>query len=893
MKGLPKIFLRFFRWFCHPELRVPIEGDLLELYEERMNDFGKSKAGLHFILDVMLLLRPSIIKSTEGTYHLNHYGMLKNYFKIGIRNLLKYKAFSFINIFGLAVAMAVSLLVILLLADQTEYDQFHSKKDQIYRVLTSNGDGGPANASSPFPLANYMKENFSTVENATHLIPNVGGDVIYLTDHERKNAEVRGFFTDQQFFNIFDFELAKGVKNTALNSPNSMVISSKVAYQLFNDQNPIGKTVQFADRKLGLIKMDIGASKESTPTDFGSFTITGVIDLSKYKSHLQFDMLLSEQTLDRLYKTGKTADHSQNWAQYSKAYTYLLMGKEANHLSLEPALNETLKIQYAEIESLRDLTFIPQALTAITPGNFVGNPISLHLPIQAYYVLSILALIILLSACLNYTNLSIARVITRAKEIGVRKVNGASRTNLILQFLTESILTSMLALVMANILLFVIQPLLKNLWINELLNFNLVANFKVFFAFILLALFVGIIAGLYPSLVVSRFAPLKVLKKLTQDRPNKLGFRVVLNVIQLGCSLFFIITSILISRQFTHFSEFDYGFQSENIVNISLQGNDYQSVLNEMEKVTGITDISSCEFIPALLYRHGASIKRDLNGGDINAENISIDPNFIQNLGIKLIAGQTLNKQVTNTDEIIVNESAIQTLGFVDPSDAVGEQVYVNGSNKPSLIVGIIENFNFESPFMGAGKSPLILYHDPTIFSYLNVKISATNYAQTLARMQNTWENIDPYHPFKYEFYDDQLVKTNTWLGDLVGVISVISLLAVIISCLGLLGMAIYTTERRTKEVGIRKVLGASGKQLISMLSRSYLKLLLISIFIAAPLSYLANNLWLDQIPNRVGFGIGTILMGSLILLSIGLLTIGSQIISVSKRNPVDSLKYE
>ncbi|MEO9482768.1 MAG: ABC transporter permease [Ekhidna sp.] len=884
----PRLFTRFFKWYCKPPLQEAILGDLEEQFEDDLKAYGVRKAKRRFIWSVIRFFRPQIIKTAIGG-KLNHLGMFKNYFKVGIRNILKYKAFSFINTFGLAVAMAVSLLIILMLADQHQYDHFHTKKDRIYRVHTKTEGSGIANASSPFPLARTMKKDYPMVENATILVPGVGGDAVLAVG---KYAEIRGFFADHAFFDIFDFELKEGDPNTALNHPNSIVITSEVAYKLFNSQPAIGKTINFQDRSLGLMKIDIGTGKEEIAEEWGQFTITGVIDLSKPKSHIDFDMLISASSLPRLYQENKVTDKSRSWENYSVGYTYLLLREGSTQTQLQESLNELASSKYKEFPQLEGMQLLSRRLNNITPGQFVGNPITLRLPIEAYYVLIGLAIIILLSACLNYTNLSIARMLTRAKEIGVRKVNGARRGSLILQFLTESVITSFLALMMANLILLILRPALKSLWISNVLNFDLTANLTVFSSFLGFALIIGLVAGLYPSLVLSGFAPLKALKNLKAEKPGKIGLRRVLNITQFTFSLFFIVTSILIARQFNHIIDFQYGFDTENVVNIPIQGNAYQILQNEFASISGVLGTSTCEFIPALLHTNGASISNEITEENLfDAEYISIDHNFVSNMGLDIIAGKNLSKSQAEGNAILINEMTIHRLGFDSPQEAIGKTVFMGGQ-RAMTVQGVIKDVKFQNPVMGEGDLPLILRYSPKLFSYINVRFDSQN-QEVMKKLKDKWESIDQTHPFKSYVYDDQLAKSTKWFGDVVAIIAFIASLAVIISCLGLLGMAIYSTERRAKEIGIRKVLGAKQSQLSLALGKSFLAVLTIAILLGGPLSYLANNLWLESFPNRVGFGLGTVLSGSLILFLIGLFTIGFQIITVSRRNPVDALKDE
>ncbi len=814
--------------------------------------------------------------------------MYRSYLKIGWRNILKYKAFSFINVFGLALAMSVGMLIILMLADQKSYDQFHNKKDRIFRVLSKIDRSMTPNASSPFPLTEAIKENYPIIEETTQLLPGVGGDVIY----QQKSVEMRGYFADDGFFKLFDFELESGNKSMALKNPNSMVISSELAQQLFDKEDAVGKTVEFTDRGLLIIKIDFGSDTGSSPVDWGSYTITGVIDSEKFKSHLKFDVLISSASLPLLYHDGKVADHTDDWQNYSRCYSYILLKPGATELDLSASLNDLVQREYADFEDLKGFRLIPQKLAAISPGMFLGNPPSLQLPLEIYYVLGFLALVILISACVNYTNLSIARSLTRAKEIGVRKVSGAKKNNLVLQFLSESILNSLLALILASILLILVKRGFMDLWVNEYLSFDLAGNISVYFIFLGLAILIGLFAGIFPEFQLSKYSPVQALKNLRSETPGKLGIRKILSTTQFIISLFFIITSILIGRQFKHYLEFEYGFDSENIINIPFQGNDYQILSSELSNVPGVISVSACEFIPATAMTNGTGIKM---AGDeeeyIKSEHLHVDANFIDNLGLKIVAGSNLP---TNSDRyILVNETAAIALGYEFPAEIIGQLLEVGVYESPVEIIGVMKDFRFQTPVMEDKVGPLVFRNQPENFSFLNVKIASTDLKSTLANLEAKWMSIDPVHPFKYQFFDDQLTTVNQWLGDLVSIIGFIAFIAIIIACLGMLGMAIYTVERRAKEVGIRKAFGAAEGSIALLLSRQFLKLLLISVFISAPMSYFINNLWLQSFPNRVEFGFGTVLLGSVILLVLGLITIGSQTILASKRNAVDSLKVE
>jgi putative ABC transport system permease protein len=887
----PKFWHRFFRWFCHPDLLQGVEGDLMELYNERLAEQGKRKADRRFIFDVLLLFRPAIIRPMEGSYQLNSYGMLRNYLKVGVRNILKHKAFSFINVFGLAVAMSVCMLVILMLADQYSYDQFHSKKDRIYRILTDSEDFRQAYASSPYPLAEVLRTEYTTVEISTHLMPGVGGDVTY----DQKLMEMRGYFAEPQFFEVFDFDLQKGNKLSALSYPNSIVISSELAASLFGSEDPLGKVVSFADRQLPF-PLDHGGGG-SAPVEWGNFTITGVMANEPYRSHIHFDVLMSMTTRQRLYAEKKLENLTDNWGHYWQNYTYVVLDASKSEADLQADLQSlgVRKYKDMEDEEKKNIIFKGQRLADVAMG-LENNDTNYRLPNFGYYFLGLLSFVVLICACLNYTNLSIARATTRAREIGVRKTNGANRGNLVLQFLSESVLTALLSLGIAWLILFLfLKPAFKNLWLNQHFNFDLGANLSVYLIFLAFALLIGIVAGIYPAFVMASYQPAKVLKSNSMNGKGKMGMRKILGISQFVVSLIFIVTSILIFRQFKHYLNFEYGFATENIINIELQGVDHELISSELKTVSGVSSVSACDIIPAGGTNNNFKLRKPGTDDEYTSfGSMRTDEHFIETLGIKLLAGRPLPSDGEGQDRyILVNEAAVETMGFDSPSEIIG-QVYETEWGKRTLeVIGVVEDFQFKLLVNEDKISPLAMQGGLEQYGFLNVKVSSNDLMSTVDKLKATWESVDAVHPFKYRFFDEQLASTHQAIFDIVSILGSIAFLSIVIACLGLLGMATYSAERRTKEVGIRKVMGAPGLAIAYLLSRELLWMLLISIAIAAPGSYFLNNLWLQYLPNRVEFGFGTVFIGSSVLLVMGLLTIGSQTFRASKRNPVDALRME
>lgn len=805
--------------------------------------------------------------------------MISNYLKVGLRNILKYKTFSFINVFGLAAAMSVCMLIMLMLADQRSYDQFNVNKHRIYRILSDKPDLRHPYATSPFPLAEVLRSEDPVVEGSTHLL-GVGGDAFY----NNNVAELQGYFTDAAFFRVFSFQLGKGDPVTALRAPNSIVLSAAAAKRLFRDEDPIGRTVVFSDR---------GQDGSVRPTPWGNYTITGVLADVTYKSHLSFDVLISVSSMPALIADKKIGDPRYDWKNFYRCYTYALIHPGKTGADLDASLARLVKPRIAGIPELKGFRMSGQVLTGISPGILLGNEPNTVLPRVVYYFLSILALVIMVSACLNYTNLSIARALTRAREIGIRKVNGAGQKNIVLQFLCESILTALFALLLSILFLFLLRAAFIGLWLNQYLHFELRAGWPVYLVFLAFALLIGLISGIYPAFYLSGFQPARVLRSLSGMRPGRLAMRKVLSVLQFVISLIFIISATLIFNQATHYLKFQYEFNSKNIVNIPLQGNDYRTVARELGTVGGVDNISACEYIPVTGRSEGANLKRaDSKERYISTRTLRVDEHFISNLQLQLLTGRNLPAGTDTGRYVLLNQSAVTALGFKDPSAAVGEFLRSEGDDSSLLqIAGVVRNFH-----MGLDHDeiqPLVLQNVPNLFKFVNVRIAAADLRGTLSSLEKKWRTIDPVHPFKYEFFDDELAAASQGFFDIVSILGYMAFIAVSIACLGMLGMATYTTERRNKEVGIRKMLGAKEFGIVMLLSKEFIRVLVIAVLIAAPLSYFLNGLWLNKFPNRVTFGPGTISAGILILLIPGLASIGVQTFRAARRNPVATLKTE
>jgi putative ABC transport system permease protein len=458
--------------------------------------------------------------------------------------------------------------------------------------------------------------------------------------------------------------------------------------------------------------------------------------------------------------------------------------------------------------------------------------------------------------------------------------------------LSETSITVLFSLVLANFFLLFLKTAFLNLWINKYLNFDLKYNLYVYLAFVGFSLLISFISGIFPALRLSKTSPMATMKKWSLSSGKKWSLRSVLTVSQFTISLIFIITSIVIYDQFKHYRQFDYGFNPKNIININLQSNDFQLVKNRLKDVKGIKQLSECAYLPATGRNDNLELKIPGKEKTFNAISLTTDDNFIKTLDIKLLYGENIKPNTTGkSDLILVNEEATRNFGFKNPSEILGQTYELNGQSVQ--VAGVFKDITFYLLFAGRPTGPIVLRSNPEELKYITVKFEGGNTNAVLKELTDTWKTIDPIHPIQYEFYEDTLTNTNQGIFDLVSVISLLAFLAITIACLGLLGMAIYTTERRTKEIGVRKVLGASEWSLNYQLAKEFLIMLAIAVLIAAPSAYLANNLWLNFMVVRADLSIGTLVLGSLILLFLGLITIVPQTYKIAKRNPVESLKTE
>ncbi|MGE0770299.1 MAG: ABC transporter permease [Cyclobacteriaceae bacterium] len=807
--------------------------------------------------------------------------MLRNYLMTALRSLSRHRFFSFINIFGLSISMTICMGIIMLVADQLTYDMFNTKGDRIYRVISRplgrDGieRGGNEYATSPLPMAPALTEGYTGIEQAVRIKRGFGND--WIEFDQNVNIPLSGFFADPGVLQLFEYELEYGDARTALKDPYSVVLTRRAADKLFKEENPLGLTV-----KVG---------------EIGTYTVTGVIKATDRKSHIVFEALASMSSTESLEAAGLLRDDLNNWRNHWNAWTYVLLEEGKKPSDIQPFLDDLFQKHVASIDNpdVIKFNYHLQALDDITPGPFMNNAIGPFLPWLFIYFLGGLAGLIMLTSCFNFTNLSIARSLTRAKEIGIRKVSGAARWQVFLQFLSEAVITSLFALAVSFLLLQALKPAMLSLNFARLLKWDLEANMYVYGVFVLFAILVGILAGFFPATVLSGFQPVKVLKNLSGMKLfSRMGLRKVLLVSQFTLSLVFILSVIVLYNQLQLFVRADHGFEMENHLIVPLGDTKSDQLKTELQKYSNVLNVSAASHIPAAGTTYGNGFKKSLDEKDwTNLDYFSVDEDYISNIQVELVAGRNFTTEAgaSNANFIVINEEAVKALHYNNAMEAIGQQIIFQRDSTKKEIIGVVKDYNHQ--MLMAKLEPMALMYNPTEFNLLQVRYEG-EMDDAKRAIEQAWSAVNPSLKVDIKIFADEIHAIyNMMFGDIVKVVGVIAGLAIFISCLGLLGMATYNTETRIKEISIRKVLGSSNQSLVVLLSRGFLGVLLISILIAVPLAYFVNNLWLELIAYHTTVSLSVIAVGILFLLVFGVITIGSQTLRATFVNPVDNLKNE
>ncbi len=864
MHKLNKKLPRFTGWFLNLFIdRVDHDsliGDFEEMYQIYAQDYGRFRASLWLWSQIIKSLPTFFINSVYWSAV-----MFKNYLKTAWRIFIRQKGYTFINIAGLSIGLACCILILVFVRYELSYDMYHEKAGQIYRITTETLHSGKPFHMAPtmLPLAPALLNEFAEVKYATRVSQTRSS----LFSRGENQFYERIFHTEPSIFNIFTFPLLRGDPSTALSEPFSIVITKKLAEKYFGKDDPIGKIL--------------------TINNTHDYKVTGILMEIPHNSHFTFEVLASFSSLENTERVKRNS-----WTSFSNDYTYIFLPQEINTIEFEKKFPAFLQ-KHVGTERNKNYQLHLQPLNEI---HFSSLNYDFARTIDKKYLLafSVIALFILFIACINFMNLATARSAGRVKEVGLRKVVGAHRFQLIKQFLAESVLMTLIALVVAIVLVKLILPHF-GFFINIDLSFDLLDNLIFIGGLTGLSVMVGILSGSYPALFLSAYQPVKALRNIFLSNNKSVSFRTIFVVLQFTISIILIIATFVVYDQLNYMQNKDLGYDAEQIIVVPIARsplqNKYESFKAAILQNPSIISASVSNGTPAS-GRTDASTYKTV-GADEEQEiylyTIRTDYDFIETMGIEVVQGRNFSKEYSTDAQnaYILNEAAVKRLNWDSP---IGNQL-ANGPNPPGRVIGVVKDFHYQST--RSAIEPTVLTIAPSRSEYISVNVHLDNIAQTLTFLEAKWKTFNPKYPFEYFFIDkefDNYFKFEQRLGR---IFTLSALLAIFISCLGILGLIAYTAEQRTKEIGIRKVLGASVAKIVFMLSKEFVKWVLIANILAWPAAYFAMKMWLEHFPYRIEPGWFAFIISGTIALVIALSTVSYQAIKAAIANPVEALKYE
>lgn len=863
----PKFLLRLLKWFCKSSYHIDIEGDLLELYERNEEKYGKRKANYILAKDVLRLFRPGMIKSFVSPRQLGTLSMFNNYIKVSRRNLLKQKQYAFINIAGLSIGIVCFILISLFVDHERSFDRFYNDVDSIYHVYErSPGDlylGSDSYSVTPAQLAPTLMENYPEVDYAT----TVSEDDGLLGDGEQSFYWEKGLFVDPNFFNVFSHpEFVQGDPNTVFDHPESIVLTQSLANKMFRKNNAVGKTLVFRDK---------------------IYTITGIVDDQPQNATFQFSFLANLKADQRYLNEFK----KDKW-DGSNYYTFFNLKPSASLSSLHGKMPDMVDRYWID-DLTFDIEYHFQPFSAIHMRTDINNDFQLKGSPQQVSLFITIAVLILALACINYMNLSIARSMSRAKEVGLRKTIGAERNQLIVQFLLESVMLSFVALIIALGIVSLILPEFGAL-LNRELNVNiLLEKPRLMLGITAVVTLIGIISGSYPALGISGLKPIHVLKGNATNQVKGGSLQRWLIVGQYAISTVMVICTIIMYQQFQFIGDKELGFEQDQIITVEVSDpnvrRNFNALKSEWASNPDILAIGTSQNLPHEV--RSSTIVNDDTGGDPDddfaVQRLRVGHEFLDIYELELIAGNYLTVD-SGERTCLVNESAVKALGL-SPKEAIGHVITDDSPRNYRTIVGVVKDFHSLS--MHLEISPLLI-ESRTYFQYISFKIRAENTRELIASMENTWKQYSNY-PFDFQFMDERVNRLYAADQQRATLFSSFSALAIIIASLGLFGLAALQAQQRVKEIGIRKVLGASIQSILGLVTGSFLKMIFAGFIIAIPVAWFLMDTWLQNYAYRIGIEWWVFALAGAAAILIAVLSISSQSIKAALVNPVECLRGE
>jgi putative ABC transport system permease protein len=875
----PKWASKLLGWFCRKELFDFIYGDLLEIYDKRIIKKGKFKADVGFVFDVFSLFRPFALKGTRTNS--NKYAMLKNYLKVAFRNLLRHKLYSSIKIGGLGLGIAACILISLFIKDELSFDKGFEHSDQIYRIVnTWNRPGEEVKwvAQEP-PLLGVIDNEMPEVEAACRIVPYgrmlAGSNLFRRSDQMQNNFEDGFIYADHSIIDVFDLSLTYGDRNTALTAPASILLTQNKADQYFPGQNPVGQTVIFND-------------------DGKPYKIDGVIENLPEKTHFNFDFVIT-MIGEEMWPGEHLSWCCSNFDIYMKIRED---SKPASVVAQLYKVRDSYMTDYmkskgrTDIDQMKYRGYELQKLSAIhLESSDISDNYS-HGDIRIVWMFAAVAFLILTLACINFINLSTAKSANRAKEVGLRKVVGSQKIDLIGQFLSESILFSIISLFVGLLLALAALPVF-----NQIANKDLMLPFGDWaflpFAFLLVVL-VGTIAGLYPAFYLSGFRPIEVLKGKLSLGSKSAHLQNGMVIFQFVVSTILIISALVVNEQMSFILNKKLGFNKDQVV--LLQGTNtlgpkLNTLKNELRELSEVQNVSVTSFLPLEgMAQDGNQFwleGRTKEDAPINSQLWRVDGSYLNTLGMNLVKGRNFDELLdSDSSSIIVNEKMVEKFGFENP---IGQRI-TNGYEKPRTIIGVVENFHFRSMKGEINALTMVLGSQDDVTA---VKLHTGDMGASLAKITAIWNGLVANQPIRYEFMDDRFEAMYDDVKRTGLLFTSFSVLAIIIACLGLFALSTFMVEQRRKEISVRKVLGASVGSLMNTLTSNFLKLVAISMIISIPVGWYAMTNWLQNYQYKIDLSWGLFLVAGLVISAISMITISYEIIRAIRLNPADALQSE
>ncbi len=865
----PRLAQRILKVFAGRAEIEDLQGDLDELFLDIHLKQGKIKAKAFYWLHTISLLfsyglKKRKSKSAYSAYYSNNtMAMFKNYFKIAIRNFSKHKLFTALNIFGLALGMSLCLLALSMAVAIYSSDSFHEHKDRIFQVNTeiSDEENSRTLGSTFYAVGNYL-EQYPFIEKILKIQSTFSPEI----NHHGNLMSFHGYYADPSFFDVFSFEMISGNPHSALENPFSIILTESIAQRLFKDENPIGKVLK---------------------TKEGDYTVTGVMKDLK-QTHLYFEVLTSYSTFTHL---SNELNLTNNWEVHRGNYVYVLLKEGIGSDQLTAAINQMSNVAN-DFHHENTIAFEIIDLVNVVPRWNLLNALGIGWDQPSIIFFLFIGFLVLLPAIFNYTNLSIARALKRAKEIGVRKVVGAQKFQIKAQFIIETMILTLLAL-LGSIVIFlpIKQEFLSMVRAAEVLDTSMrPSQITVFIIFTLL---IGYIAGIFPAKFFSKLNPIHTMKgDINNGKVDVSSFKKGLFVFQFFLSLVFIIGVATIARQYSYVLNANHGFESENILTVPFNDIDKQIALNELANHPDVKSITAASHLPGIVISSSAEVtSNDLD--TILVNEVFIGPNFIKNMNMKLVWGESESIKRSNKSEelVLVNQQFLQSIAvFNAQKDSL---TFTLSDGTQCRIIGVMEDANYEP--MTQSIDPLVFRYSLDRSNYALLTINSKDIKKTINELDQIWSNINQNTRFESSFLEEEIEDAYYLLMAQIKFFTVLSTLAITISCLGLLGMVSYTTENRTKEIAVRKIMGASNRSLYYLLTKDFLKLILISALLAVPFSYFFYDKLFLYLLIRYGLGLGAgeILVSILFLFLVGFVSIYWQTSKVAHANPAGNLRYE